>query len=127
MLSAQWRLSESCLNYLYNASHQANIENYIIAGDFNDNPRPSAPYDKKREPKVYSWTHFYNKEQWLMALFCRFSKVWKEVLPILDGNFFSRCFAAQFTLTSRKGLIFYRDLSKAVFLGTKRRSMIAGM
>lgn len=77
-LSAKWRLSEaeSCRNRIIKRLDQTKIENYIIAGDFNDNPN-SAPlrrFYKKgkrqigehlmaKDSRGESWTHFYHKEK----------------------------------------------------------------
>ena len=77
-LSAQWRLkeAESCRNRIIQRIDQANIDNYIIAGDFNDNPNsaPMRRFYKKGKRQIgvhlmakdsqgYSWTHFYDKEK----------------------------------------------------------------
>ena len=77
-LSAQWRLkeAESCRNRIIQRIDQANIGNYIIAGDFNDNPNsaPMRRFYKKgkrqigehlmaKDSRGHSWTHLYNKEK----------------------------------------------------------------
>ena len=77
-LSAKWRLleAESCRNRIIQSLDQADIEHYIIAGDFNDNPNtsPMRRFYKKgkriigehligKDSRGESWTHFYNKEK----------------------------------------------------------------
>ena len=77
-LSAKWRLleAESFRNRIIQRLDQADIEHYIIAGDFNDNPNtsPMKRFYKKgkkiigehligKDSRGESWTHFYNKEK----------------------------------------------------------------
>lgn len=101
-LSAQWRLleAESCRNRIIKRIDQASIENYIIAGDFNDNPNsaPMRRFYKKggkllgkhlmaKDSRGESWTHLYNKEK-VYSMVDGFV-VSPSLMPFVQGGFAS--------------------------------------